>query len=132
MEDGGECFDDVAALLADGGGVGTQVAEDLGPLNGAEAARHLLLDLHHPQIALGLVVVERDGGVGHEAQVVVGVLSQAYQQPLRRRALDATVLGGAELAQVDRIGLSPDPDQLIVPPAIGRLLLVYLFSPGLT
>lgn len=39
-----------------------------GALVAAEGARHLLLDLDHAQIALGLVVGERHAQIGQEGQ----------------------------------------------------------------
>ena len=43
---------------------------------GPERPADLLLEFGHPQVPLALVVVERDGQVGHEAEDFVAVVPQ--------------------------------------------------------
>src|SRR5829696_1359622 len=63
----------VPAVLAGGGEIAAQGQERLGPGRGAPAAGDLLLQLHHPQVAFGLVVVERHAGVVQRPQHLVPV-----------------------------------------------------------
>src|SRR3954451_21199204 len=67
----GEDVEGAAAVLGRGGQVGAHRGEVLGTGEGAHAPGHLLLDLDHPDVAFGRVVVERDSRVGGEAQVVL-------------------------------------------------------------
>src|SRR5215207_4638769 len=71
----------VPAVLAGGGEIAAQGQERLGPGRGAPAARDLLLQLDHPQVAFGLVVVERHAGVVQRPQHLVPVGIQPGQQP---------------------------------------------------
>lgn len=59
------------AVFSCGGEVGPNRAEPGCAGHGAHAAGDLLSDLDHPDLAFGGVVVERDGQVGREAEVVV-------------------------------------------------------------
>ena len=59
---------DVGGLLSQSGKVGADVGEVGGALLGAEASRDLLLELGHADIALGLVVVERNTQISDKAQ----------------------------------------------------------------
>ena len=54
-------------LLAGGRDVAADATEDGGALAGAEAPRHLLFEFDHAQVALGLIVVERDVKIVHES-----------------------------------------------------------------
>lgn len=67
-------------MLAGGGQVAAKGQECAGAGLAAPAAGDLLLDLDHPDVAFGLVVVERDAEVGGEAQHVVAVAGQPGQQ----------------------------------------------------
>src|SRR5205085_11114706 len=57
-----------------------RVYEDFATALGAQASGHLLLDLHHADVAFGLVVVERDPRVGGEAQIGIEASAQAAGQ----------------------------------------------------
>ncbi len=63
------------ALLVFAGGaeVGPDVEEGVGAVLGSPASADLLLELDHPDVAFGLVVVERDAEVGREPQDVLAV-----------------------------------------------------------
>src|SRR3954469_17909579 len=67
----GEDVEGPAAVFGRGGQVGAHRGEVLGAGEGAQAPGHLLLDLHHADVALGRVVVERNLRVDGEAQVVI-------------------------------------------------------------
>lgn len=69
----GECARDWLVLLAGGAEVGAEGEELLGAGDRAPAAGDLLLQLDHPDVALGEVVVERDAEVVREAQHVLVV-----------------------------------------------------------
>jgi len=71
------------ALFAGGGEVGADRQEPLGVAGGAPAAGDLLLELDHPQVPLGEVVVERHPEVVGEAQHLDLAVIQAQQQVLR-------------------------------------------------
>ena len=60
-------------MFAGGSEVGPDVEEGLGVVLGAPAAADLLLELDYPDVAFGLVVVERDGEVGGEPEHVGAV-----------------------------------------------------------
>src|SRR4051794_6927059 len=62
----GEDVEGAAAVFGRGGQVGAHRGEVLGASEGAQAPGHLLLDLGHPDVAFGLVVVERNAQVGGE------------------------------------------------------------------
>src|SRR5512132_4359388 len=67
-------------LLAGGRHVAAEAAEALPASQGAPAAADLLLQLGHPDVPLGLVVVERHPEVGGKAQHLLAVIVQAGQQ----------------------------------------------------
>src|SRR3954466_14374889 len=67
----GEDVEGSAAVLGRGGQVGAHRGEVLGAGQRAQAAGHLLLDLDHPDVAFGRVVVERNPQVNGEPQVVI-------------------------------------------------------------
>src|SRR4051795_12249524 len=67
----GEDVEGPAAVLGRGSQVGAHRAEVLSASEGAHAPGHLLLDLHHADVALGRVVVERNPRVDGEPQVVL-------------------------------------------------------------
>ena len=60
-----------------------QAAELPRALSRAEAPRGLLLQFHHPQVALRLVVIERDSEVRHEPQHLRLILPEARHQRAR-------------------------------------------------
>src|SRR4051794_25470622 len=95
----GEDVEGPVAVLGGGGQVGAHGGEVLGAGEGAHAPGHLLLDLHHPDVAFGRVVVEGHPGVGGEAQVVLDAPDDPAAQgavPAADRAGRAGVGGGAD------------------------------------
>src|SRR5260370_35688705 len=58
----------------------------------AETAGDLLLDLHHPNVALRKAVVKRHGEIVQEPQHRLLVLRQAIQQIARRRLFASSSL----------------------------------------
>ena len=60
---------------------------------GAETAGYFLFDLHHPQVALGLVVVEGDAEVVHKGEDFWAVVTQPVKQIAWRRLFGATACG---------------------------------------
>src|SRR6266699_5076778 len=73
------------ALLAQRREIASDAAEGHSTRRRAEAARDLLLDLHHADIALREAVVERHGEVVQEQQHRLLVLGQAIEQIASRR-----------------------------------------------
>src|SRR4051812_25085868 len=67
----GEDVEGSAAVLGGGGQVGAHRGEVLGAGESAQTPGHLLLDLGHPDVAFGRVVVEGNARVGGEPQVVL-------------------------------------------------------------
>ncbi len=72
--------EDVPTLLSRGGYGGAEVGEGPGAGHCSEAAGDFYLDLHHPQIALGLIVGEGDGEVIAETQHIAFELVQPDQE----------------------------------------------------
>lgn len=62
------------------GGVGVDGGELLGAGHGAHGSGDFLANFGHADVAFGGVVVERDGEVGGEAQVVVEPVAEAAGQ----------------------------------------------------
>ena len=83
-------------LLAQGGHIATNAAKSLGTSKTAKTARDLLLDLDHPKISLGKVVVKIHAKVFQEVENRFLVFAQAIEQ-IAGRALFAFALapGGA-------------------------------------
>ena len=52
-------YADILGVLARGGDIAADAAEHLGAVFAAEQTRYFLLNLHHPDSAIGLVVIER-------------------------------------------------------------------------
>jgi hypothetical protein len=77
-----------------------------------EAARNLLLDFEHPQIALSLIIVKGDGQVVKEGEHCVLAEEEALEQVARRGLLDPAALPGA--ACVWRIGREPSGQEPFV------------------
>ena len=114
-------FDDVPALLPGGGDDASQDGEVLGPLLGSEASGDLLAQLHHPQVALGLVVCEPYLEVGQEPEHRAPVVSQPQGQivtdpslpaflPLARRERRLALVEGQRLGNdLVRIGARSAP-----------------------
>jgi hypothetical protein len=67
------------------------VTTPLGPLKRAEAARHLLFHLHHPNIPFPLIVVKGNTKVGHERQHFTFEVTETNEQVHRRRLFGAKV-----------------------------------------
>src|SRR4051812_15443093 len=73
----GQDVERAAAVLGGGRQVRPHRGEVLRAGEGAHAPGHLLLDLHHAEIPLGRVVVERNPRVDREAQVVLQAPAEA-------------------------------------------------------
>lgn len=74
-----------ASLLAHGRQVAAYTEEVLSPSRGPETPRDLLLHLDHPNVALALVVIERDAEVVHEGSPAKYILgSRGLGRPLAR------------------------------------------------
>ena len=76
----GQGLEDVPAALAGGGDDRAQIGEDACAFEGSEAAGDFHLHLHHAQVALGQIVGEGDGEVAKEAQDIVFVGLQPFEQ----------------------------------------------------
>ena len=76
----GEGLEDVPALFSRGGYDGADAGEGSRAGHGSEAAGDFHLDLHHPQVALGLIVGEGDGEVIEESQDIGFELVQPDQE----------------------------------------------------
>src|SRR4051794_32927527 len=76
----GEDSEGPAAVLGCGSQVGPHCGKVLRAGEGAHASGHLLLDLHHPDVALGGVVVEGHPRVGGKPQVVIDASADAPGQ----------------------------------------------------
>ncbi len=87
-------MEQIAALLAHGGQIGAGDAKGVSALRGAKASGDLLLQFRHPNVALGLVVVERNLRIVEEAQHLVGVSAQASEEIHRSRLLDPPASAG--------------------------------------
>ncbi len=72
------------AVLAHGGDVAANLAEEMSALLRAEGAGDLLFDLDHAYVPLSLVVVKRDGEVIEKGQDLRLVLLQMEQEVLSR------------------------------------------------
>src|SRR3954452_20191451 len=73
----GEDVKGPAAVFGCGRYVGAHRGEVLGAGEGAQAPGHLLLDLHHADVAFGRVVVKGNPGVGGEPQVLLDAPADA-------------------------------------------------------
>src|SRR5664280_2874517 len=91
----------VLAVFAGGGQVGADREERPGTGLRPPAAGDLLLQLHHPHVALGLVVVEGHPEVAGEAQHVVAVPVQPGQQRGGRAELGPAALAGPRWGRVE-------------------------------
>src|SRR5712692_6265487 len=69
-------------LLLHGRDVTADATEGLRPSGSAETTTDLLLDLHHPQIPLGQVIIEGHSKIMHKRQGLFPVLHQSVQQIL--------------------------------------------------
>ena len=67
-----------------GGDDGADAGEGSRAGHGSEAARDFHFDLHHPQVALGLIVGEGDGDVIEESQDIGFALVQPDQEIVSR------------------------------------------------
>ncbi len=75
----GEGVEDVPVLLAGCGRDGTENGKGLGFGHGAKRAGDFLLDLHHAEVLLGLIIRKRHVGIGEEVQDVVFAGLQAQE-----------------------------------------------------
>src|ERR1700758_1329993 len=80
VEELAEPVEHVVAVLLHSGYVAPDRTEVVGSGLGAPRARDLLLELHHPYVAFGLVVVERDVEVCGEAEHFCPTVAQALQE----------------------------------------------------
>src|SRR5258708_24037624 len=69
-----------AALFAHRREIAADDAKSGCPLGTAKGARNLLLDLHHAQIPLGLVVAKRHGEIVQESENLLGSGQQSIQE----------------------------------------------------
>ena len=69
-------------LLFRGRNIASDATEGLRSGSGAKTTTHLLLDLDHPQIALGQVIVKGHGKVVHKGQCLGLVPLETIQQVL--------------------------------------------------
>ena len=67
-------------LLAHGGNVAANATEELSSQLTSKAARHLLLDLDHTNITLGLAIVKRNAQMMQESKNLVLMLVQTIEQ----------------------------------------------------
>src|SRR6266516_6591854 len=81
-------------LLAQRREIAADAAEGLSTTRRAETAGDLLLDLDHPDSALGEAIVERHGEIIQEQQHRLLVLGQTIKQIARRRLFAPTFLAG--------------------------------------
>lgn len=70
----------VDAVLADGGGVGADPRESLRAGQRPPGSGDVLLNLDHPEVAFGLVVIEGDREVDHVPLVFLGAVPQSLGQ----------------------------------------------------
>ena len=78
FEDHVECFERVQSVLASGGDVGANSGEGLASFETSETAGDFRLDLRHPDIAFGEIVVERTAGVVEEAEDLIVVDTESF------------------------------------------------------
>ena len=91
----------VPALLPDGGDDAAQDGEVPGPVPGSETPGDLLPQFHHPQVALGLVVGERDLEDGQEAKHRALSIAQPHGEVVTDPPLPAPPLAG--LGRIKRL-----------------------------
>src|SRR5664279_3352550 len=96
-------------MLAQGRYVAPDRTEVPRPLDGAPRTRDLLLELHHADVPLGLVVIKEDGEVGDEAQHVSPLTVEADEE------VEGLLLVARPLADCgSRIEAEPFGDELSV------------------
>jgi hypothetical protein len=81
----GLCWEDksvdpVDCLFFSGGQDGAQGCESSGTFEGSEAAGDFHFKLHHPDVSFGLIVGERHGEIGGEAEHVLFEVAQPEEQ----------------------------------------------------
>src|SRR5262245_37847005 len=87
-------FQSSQALLAQRREIAADAAKGPSASRRAETAGDLLLDFHHPDIALREAVIKRHGEVVQEQQHRLLMLGQAIEQIARRRLFAPTFLAG--------------------------------------
>ena len=101
--------------LFGGGDDGAKAGEGSRAGEGSEAARDFHFSLHHPQVALGLVVGERDGEIIEEAQHVGFELVQPDQE-IVSRAMGRPSAGSDRSGEGRQVSMEgePAPDDGVV------------------
>src|SRR5262249_23136961 len=118
-ESSGQGGEDGKPLLAEGRDVAADGAEAVDGGQGAEAAGDLLADLHHAEVTLSLVVVERDAAIGHEGEGLGLMGREAEGEVAGRAALGASLLATGRWrgrvqpqALSDQVGIAGGPAHL--------------------
>lgn len=78
------------SLLSHRGDVATYSAESPSALFGAEATGHLELDFHHPNVALGQVVIERNIEIVEKGESLLSIIIEASNEIAARASLGPT------------------------------------------
>lgn len=102
-------------MFADRRNIRANPTEGFGTRHRAKTAGNLLLDFHHPQVALCQIVIKRHAEVGHQAQRFGLVLLQPQQQIARFALFRASLLPGLP-ALPDCV---PGGHQSLIPPYQG-------------
>ena len=110
-------FEDIPSLLLGSGDDGAQYGEVVGVAPGAEAAGDFLSQLHHAQVALGLIVGEGHLRVGEEAQRLVSAPMQAQGEVVALAPFRfPTLAGRAQRRQALMKGHRLDKQHVVAPP----------------
>ena len=80
LKDAAQGVEGVDAVLPGRGDISADTAEVHEGIKAAEGAGDLLPQLHHSQITLREIIVERDREVAHEGQDAVGMVAEAVEQ----------------------------------------------------
>ena len=97
------CLDglkEVGTLFSECREIGSNGAEGIGPVIGAESAGDFLFELGHADGAFGEMVIEGDGGVGEETKDVVLIALEAFEEPGGIRLFD-----GSAVDRIDSLGV---------------------------
>ena len=94
-------------MLAQGGHIRPYATESVGTGGIPERVGDLLLDLEHPQVALGLVIVEGHGPVAQEREHRIRMGPQAVEELARLALFEPPARGASRLARGWGIGRFP-------------------------